>query len=102
MDEQEAQYRKRAQDFPQSPLTQFALGRYLLEKGRYAEAVPPLEAANRLQPEYAAAMVALGDAYKGAGQTDKARETWESARQVARAQSHPGLAEEIDERIADL
>lgn len=102
MDEQEAQYKKRAQDFPDSPLTQYALGRYLLEKGRYAEAVGPLEIANRLQPEYAAAMVALGDAYKGANQPDKARQTWEAARVVAVAQSHPGLAEEIDERIADL
>jgi uncharacterized protein HemY len=102
MDEQEAQHRKRAQDFPRSPLTHFALGRYLLEKGRYDEALPALEEANRLQPEYAAAMVSLADAYRGAGKLDDARRTFEDARRVALAQSHPSLAEEIDERLADL
>lgn len=101
-DEQEAQYRKRAQDFPTSPLTHFALGRYLLEKARFDEAIAPLEEANRLQPDYAAAMVALGDAYAGAQKTAQARETFERARSVALSQQHPSLAEEIDERLADL
>ncbi len=102
MDDQELQYRKRVQDFPDSPLTQFALGRYLLESHRFAEAIPPLEAANRLQREYAAAMLALGDAYIGAGEKEKARQILGQARDVALAQSHPSLAEEIDERLAEL
>lgn len=102
MDEQEATYRKRVADFPQSPLTQFSLGRYLLEKGRFADAVGPLEEANRLQPEYAAAMVALGDAYAGARRTEDARRTYEQAKAVALSQQHPSLAEEIDDRLADL
>lgn len=102
MDEQEQQYRARVASFPDSPLTQFALGRYLLEKGRFQEAVAPLEAANRLQPEYAAALVALGDAYAGAGETQKAKSTFGHAREVALAQQHPSLAEEIDERLGEL
>ena len=102
MDEQEAQYRKRVQDFPASPLTQFALGRFLLERGRFAEAVGPLEEANRLQADYAAALLALGDAYAGAGQTHKARETFERARPVALAQQHPSLAAEVDDRLSEL
>ena len=102
MDEQEGQYRKQLEQFPTSALPHFALGRYLLERGRYQEAVGPLEEANRLQPEYAAGLLALGDAYRGAGELEKARATLMVARRVALAQHHPSLAEEIDGRIAEL
>jgi TolA-binding protein len=102
MDEQEAQYRKKVQDYPDSPLAHFALGRYLLERARYQDAAVALAEANRLQPQYLAAMVALGDAQKGAGQVEQARETFEQAHQVALVQKHLGFAQEIEERIADL
>ena len=102
MDEKEAHYRRQVQDFPGSALPHFALGRYLLERGRFDEAIPPLVEANRLQPEFAAGLLALGDAYKGAGLNGEARSTFEAARRVALAQHHPSLAEEIDERLAGL
>ena len=102
MDADEARYRKQVEDFPTSPLPHFALGRHLLAKGRPQEAVAPLEEANRLQTEYAAGLVSLGDAYSAAGRTDEARRTFEHAKEVALAQGHPSLAEEIDERLADL
>lgn len=102
MDEQEAHYRKQLEQFPTSPLPHFALGRYLLERGRFQDAVTSLEQANRLQPEYAAGLLALGDAYRGAGELEKARATFIVARRVALAQHHPSLAGEIDERIAEL
>jgi tetratricopeptide (TPR) repeat protein len=102
MDDTEARYRDQIQAFPGSPLPHFALGRYLLEHGRYADAVPSLETANRLQLEWAAALVALGDAYRGAGRISEARSTFEHARRVALAQHHPSLAEEIDDRLSHL
>ena len=55
-----------------------------------------------LQPDYAAALVALGDALAGAGRRDEARQVLEGARETALAQAHPSLAEEIDERLGDL
>jgi Flp pilus assembly protein TadD len=102
MDEQEAIYRRQVQDFPASALPHFALGRHLLERGRYQEAITALAEANRLQPDYAAGLLALGDAYRGAGRIEEARDTFETARRVALAQHHPSLAEEIDDRLADL
>jgi uncharacterized protein HemY len=102
MNEQEERYRQQVRDFPDSPLPNFALGRHLLAEGRYAEAAVSLEAANALQKEWAAALVALGDAYRGAGRTEEAKSTLQKARQVALAQSHPSLAEEIDERLDQL
>ncbi len=100
--EREAQFRKLAADHPDSPMVHFSLGKLLLDERRYPEAAESLRAAVSLQPDYAAAMVALGDALSGAGRRDEARGVLEKARETALAQKHPSLAEEIDERLADL
>jgi len=55
-----------------------------------------------LDSQYAAALVSLGDAYAGAGETQKAREVLTRARDTALAQKHASLAEEIDERLSGL
>jgi uncharacterized protein HemY len=96
------QFKKMVSQFPDSPMAWFSLGKLHLERREYAEAIQSLGAAVRLDPGYAAALVSLGDAYAGAGQTAEAREVLIRARDHALAQNHPGLAEEIDERIADL
>ncbi|TQF16138.1 tetratricopeptide repeat protein [Myxococcus llanfairpwllgwyngyllgogerychwyrndrobwllllantysiliogogogochensis] len=96
------QFKKMAADFPDSPMSHFSLGKLYLERKQYAEAAAALEAAVRLDPTYAAALVSLGDALSGAGQVERAREVLTQAREHALAQGHPGLAEEIDERISDL
>jgi Flp pilus assembly protein TadD len=100
--EREAQFRKLVADHPDSPLGHFSLGKLLLEEGRYPEAVESLEQAVSLQPDYAAALVSLGDALTGAGRRDAARSVLERARARALAQKHPSLAEEIDRRITEL
>jgi len=100
--EREAQFRKLAADHPSSPMVHFSLGKLLLEERRYAEAVESLQAAVSLQPDYAAALVALGDSLSGAGRRDEARTVLEGARKTALGQNHPSLAEEIDERLAEL
>lgn len=100
--EREAQFRKLAADHPTSPMGHFSLGKLLLDERRYPEAVESLRTAVSLQPDYAAAMVALADALAGAGRKDEARQLLEGARATALAQKHPSLAEEIDERLADL
>lgn len=96
------QFKKMVADFPDSPMSHFSLGRLYLERRQYAEAAGALEGAVRLDPTYAAALVALGDAYAGAGDSARAREVLVRAKEHALAQKHPGLAEEIDERIAGL
>ncbi len=96
------QFKKMVADFPDSPMSHFSLGKLYLERRQYADAAAALESAVRLDPVYAAALVALGDAWAGAGEPAKAREVLGRAREHALAQGHPGLAEEIDERLADL
>lgn len=96
------QFKQMAADFPEAPMAHFSLGKALLERKDWAGAVRSLETAVRLDPSYAAALVSLGDAHSGAGQTAQAREVLTRARDLALAQGHPGLAEEIDERLSDL
>lgn len=96
------QFKQMAAEFPDAPMAHFSLGKALLERRDYAGAVGALETAVRLDATYAAALVSLGDAHSGAGQTQQAREVLTRARELALAQGHPGLAEEIDERLNDL
>lgn len=96
------QFKQMAAEFPDSPMAHFSLGKLYLERREYAEAVTALETAVRLDENYAAALVSLGDAYAGAGRTEEAREVLGRARSTALAQSHASLAEEIDERLAEL
>ncbi len=97
-----AQFQQMVTEFPEAPMAHFSLGKLYLERREYAQAVKSLEAATRLDPTYAAALVSLGDAYSGAGQVEQAREVLTRARQVALDQKHPSLAEEIDERLSEL
>lgn len=98
--EREAQFRKLVEQFPASPMGHFSLGKLLLEQRRYAEAAESLANATRLDPSYAAALLAQGEALAGAGQREQARAAWKQARARALEQNHPSLAEEIDALLA--
>jgi predicted Zn-dependent protease len=96
------QFKQMVAEFPDAPMAHFSLGKAYLERRQYADAARSLEEAVRLDPQYAAAMVSLGDAYTGTGETQKARVVLTRARDTALAQSHASLAEEIDERLSGL
>lgn len=100
--DREAQFKEMVKEFPDSPMGHFSLGKFYVEQRRYAEAIASLEQATRLDPQYAAALVSLGDAYAGAGQVAKAKEALGRARATALGQNHASLAEEIDQRLEDL
>jgi TolA-binding protein len=100
--DREVQFRKLVEQFPASPMGHFSLGKLLLEQRRYGEAAASLATAVRLDPGYAAALLALGEALVRDGQETAARAAWEQARARALEQNHPSLAEEIDELLASL
>jgi tetratricopeptide (TPR) repeat protein len=101
-DSREAQFLKLVKDFPTSPMGFFSLGRLYVSERRYPEAITTLERAVELDPNYAAALVSLGEAYASAGRSDDAKGTYQKAKEAALAQNHPGLAEEIDEKLQEL
>jgi len=99
--DREAKLLKMATQFPEAPTAQFSLGKLLLEERRYAEAIERLALASKLDPTFAAAWVALGDARAGAGEQEGASEAWGRAKRMALDQGHPELAEEVDQRLEE-
>ncbi|MFL5321384.1 MAG: tetratricopeptide repeat protein [Myxococcaceae bacterium] len=98
-DPREDKFKQIVAQFPDSPMGHYSLGRLYLEQRRFAEACAPLEKATTLDPSYAAALVCLGDAYSGAGRTEDARRVFTNAKEIALAQKHDGLAEEIQDKL---
>ncbi len=64
-DAREQKYLDMIAQFPESPLGHFTLARYYVEVGRFQEAIAPLERCLGEEPDWTAAMIAVGDAWAG-------------------------------------
>lgn len=102
MSDREATFKEMVRQFPDSPMGHFSLGRLFVDEKRWAEAVTALSEAVRLDPTYAAAHVALGDAHAGASQKDAARAAWERALQTPHGKRDMSLQSDLEQRIRDL
>lgn len=102
MTDREAMFREMIRQFPDSPMGHFSLGRLLVDEQRWAEAVTSLGEATKLDPTYAAAFVALGDAHAGLGAKDAARGAWQQALATPLGQKDLSLQADLDQRIRDL
>lgn len=95
-------FKQMVQQFPDSPMGHFSLGRLLVDEKRWAEAVEALRNATRLDPNYAAAFVALGDAHAGAGKKEDAKAAWESALATPHGQRDLSLQADLEQRIREI
>jgi uncharacterized protein HemY len=102
MSDRETQFKQLVAQFPDSPMGHFSLGKVYLEQKRWAEAAGCFEEAVKHDPGYAAALVALGDAWAGADDSSKAREAWERALKTPHGQKDQSLQEDLAQRIAEL
>lgn len=100
--EREARFLTMVQEFPDAPMGHFSLGRLYLDEKRWAEASAALGEAVRLDPTYAAAFVALGDAAVGAGNKDAARAAWQQALATPLGQRDQSLQADLDARLREL
>jgi tetratricopeptide (TPR) repeat protein len=89
-------------EFPDSPMGHFSLGKFLLEEKRYAESVLALEKAVALDAGYAAAWVALGDAHSGAGDSARAKASWERALETPHGKKDQSLQADLEQRMSEL
>jgi uncharacterized protein HemY len=71
--------RRMSEEDPADPLTFFMLGSEELRAGQFPEAAHSLSRCLELNPRHTAAIRLLGDAYRGMGETGKARATYERA-----------------------
>jgi tetratricopeptide (TPR) repeat protein len=100
--ERETLFLDMVQQFPDSPMGHFSLGRLYLDERRWAEAVAFLTEAARLDGTYAAALVALGDACLGLGQRDGARAAWTRALETPLGRRDHSLQSDLEQRLRDL
>jgi len=81
---------------------QSRLGTLCLIEGRFAEAVEPLEALHRLQPDNAQSSLFLGQAYAAAGRRDDARRVLTEGAQLAERTGNATTAQHCREILQQL
>ena len=102
MSDREAEFKALIAEFPDSPMGHFSLGKLYLEQKKWAEAAACFSEATRLDGNYAAAWVGLGDAHGGAGKAVEAKAAYESALQTPHGKRDMSLQTDLEERIREL
>jgi Tfp pilus assembly protein PilF len=87
---------------PEDPLANFGLGQLKVEAGAHREAVPLLERAVAADGNHSAAYLALGRAWEGLGETDRAREIYATGVGVAARRGDLKTANAMHERLGRL
>jgi len=100
--DREQQFKTLVAEFPDSPMGHFSLGRLYLDEQRYAEAVTALTDAAKLDPDYAAALVALGDAQAGLKDKAAAKDAWQRALETPLGRRDMSLQADLEQRLRDL
>lgn len=102
MSDREALFKQMVAEFPDSPMGHFSLGRLYVDEKRWADAVVALGTAVKLDPTYAAAHVALGDAFAGMGDKAQAKGAWEAALATPLGKRDMSLQADLEQRIRDI
>ena len=89
-------------EFPDSPMGWFSLGRHYLDAKDYRQAADCLAQAAKLDPNYSAAWLGLGDAKVALGLPEEAREAFNKALETPHAKRDMSLQADLEQRLADL
>lgn len=98
----ETMFLEMTREFPDAPMGFFSLGRLYLDEQRWAESEKALAEAVRLDPNYSAAWVALGDAQLGRGDREAAKAAWQRALETPHARRDASLQADLDQRLREL
>jgi len=93
---------KMVEAYPSSPLPRFSLGNAYLEAGEHAKAAAEFERCLEAQPDWAACLMALGDARAALGQVVEAADAYRKACEHALRQGHSGMAQEAQDKLEAL
>lgn len=87
---------------PRDGMTRYMLANELYKAGEFSEAVDQLQAYLQSEKDEGAAYRILASAYLELGKPDEARWALRQGAQEARTHHHDGMAEEFEERLAEL
>ena len=87
---------------PDDALAHFGMGELLVEREDFAAAVDHLQRAISSDPGHSAAVLALGRAFEGLGDHEKARDVYESGVETAARNGDLATAQKMQERITAL
>lgn len=87
---------------PESHLPRFSLGNAYLDEGQYAAAAEQYELCIKGQPDWAAALIALGDARANLGDREGAAVALRQGRDISFQQKHSTMAQEAIDKLEEL
>ena len=87
---------------PDSALPRFSLGNAYFDSGDYAKAIEQYEICIEKQPDWAAVLIALGDARANVGDKEGAAKALREGRDHAFAQRHSTMAQEAIDKLEEL
>jgi tetratricopeptide (TPR) repeat protein len=98
----EKHYREGVEIDRNHPDLQARLGTLFLIQGRFAEAVMPLEAFHRLQPNNAQSSLFLGQVYAATGRSNEAKQILLAGAEIAERNGNPATAQNCREILRQL
>ena len=87
---------------PDSALPRFSLGNAYFDEGQYAKAIAEYELCVKKQPDWAACLIALGDARANLGDKEGAAKALREGRDHAFKQHHSTMAQEAIDKLEEL
>ena len=87
---------------PRDAMTRYMLANELYKDGQFAEAADELEEYLKAVEDEGAAYRILADAYLQIGKKKEAQWALRQGAQAARVHHHEGMAEEFEEKLAEL
>ncbi len=87
---------------PDDPLGNFGMGELCVDTGRFEDAVLYLQRAIRTDSDYSAAYLALGRAWEGMRESERAREVYSAGVEVAARRGDLATASRMQGRLGEL
>lgn len=97
-----ARFKKLIETHPTSALPRFSLANAYFDDGAYAAAIEQYELCLKAQPDWAAVLIALGDAKAAMGDKEGAAACLREGRAVSFKQGHSTMGQEAQDKLEEL
>lgn len=95
-------HKKLLEQFPGNELARFSLGKAYFDLGEFLKAKEHLEIALSKKPEWMVVQILIGKCELALGDKQKAKGSFERARQLAIDQNHEGPLAEMEQVLSEM